>query len=380
MTITSHTTGEIRARLSVRRRLVAVLRRHRRSLAVLAPLLVVAGVVHAWGMATFPAWVDDPGTYLAQAWAVAHEHALSPYTYFYDHAPAGWIQLALWSLLTGGFDRYDTAMAFGNECMLLAKLVSCALLYALARRVGLARAWAAVAVLLFALSPLALVYTRWTFLDNLVTPWLLLAFVLVYSPRKSIGAAVGGSLAFAMAALTKETALVALPAFVYALAQNLDARNRAQVLVMSSFSGLLLMGMYPLFAILRGELLPAPGHTSLLGTAGWQLSGRGGSGSVFDAGSAAHGLVQSWLGYDAILLAGGVLAVPVALVERRLRPIVLLVALQALMLLRGGYVPFMHVILVLPLCALLIAAALDRLAGRRVWVAAVAGVAAAAVW
>ena len=139
-------------------------------------------VVHAWGMDNFPRWVDDPGTYLSQAWSVQYEHNLSPYSYFYDHAPGGWIQIALWSMLTRGFDRYDSAMAFGNECMLLAKVASIVLLYWLARRLRFGRPAAAGAGLVFALNPLALAYTRWTFLDNLVTPWILLAFALALLP------------------------------------------------------------------------------------------------------------------------------------------------------------------------------------------------------
>jgi hypothetical protein len=118
-----------------------------------------------------------------QAWSLQYRHALSPYSYIYDHAPAGWIQLSLWSMLTSGFNRYDSAIGFGNECMLIAKLASCALLFALGRRLQFSRVGAAAAVLLFGLCPLELMYSRWTFLDNLVTPWLLLAFVLAASPR-----------------------------------------------------------------------------------------------------------------------------------------------------------------------------------------------------
>src|SRR4029450_8812532 len=106
--------------------------------------------------------------------------------------------------------------------MLIAKLVSTALLFVLCRRLGLGRTPATGAVLLFGLCPLAVVYDRWTFLDNLVTPWLLLAFVLAYSPRRSILAATGAALSFAMATLTKEAARVVLPAFAWALLQNLD--------------------------------------------------------------------------------------------------------------------------------------------------------------
>ena len=53
-------------------------RRHAASIAILVPVLAVVGAVHTIGMSTFPRWVDDPGTYLSQAWSFQYEHALSP--------------------------------------------------------------------------------------------------------------------------------------------------------------------------------------------------------------------------------------------------------------------------------------------------------------
>jgi hypothetical protein len=322
----------IREGLSLRRQVrigaVEWWRSHAASVGLLVPLLILVGVVHATGMWTFPRRVDDPGTYLSQAWSFQYEHALSPYSYIYDHAPAGWIQMALWSMLTDGFNRHHSAIAFGNECMLLAKLASCALLFALARRLRFSRLGAAGVVLLFGLCPLELMYGRWTFLDNLVTPWLLLAFVLAASRRRSIAAATGGALSFAMAALTKETALVLLPALVWAMAQNLDRRNRPQVITVAGFSGLLLMAMYPLYAIYKGELLERPGRNSLLGTAKWQLVERESSGSLLDQGSPTAHMVGQWLGIDRWLLLAGLVAIPIALLARRLRPAVLALVLQ----------------------------------------------------
>jgi hypothetical protein len=140
--------------------------KHRVDVGVLGALGLLTGWVHATGMSNYPNWVDDPGTYLSQAWAVQYEHGLSPYTYFYDHAPGGWVQIALWSWLPNGFGRHAFAFDFGNECMLIAKLVSTALIYLLGRRLGFGRPWSSVAVLLYALCPLVLVYTRWTYLDN----------------------------------------------------------------------------------------------------------------------------------------------------------------------------------------------------------------------
>jgi hypothetical protein len=340
------------------------LRRHRLSLAVLLPLLALVGAVHAKGMAGYPRWVDDPGTYLSQAWSFQYERALSPYSYFYDHAPAGWIQLGLWSMLTDGFGRHDTAIGFGNECMLIAKVVSAGLLYVLARRLGISRPGAAAVVVLFGLCPLELVYSRWTFLDNLVTPWLLLAFVLAYSPRRSIAAATGATACFAMAALTKETALILLPAFGWAFGQNLDRRNRSQVVAVAAFCGGLVMALYPLYALYKGELFPTPDRNSLLGTAQWQLLQRQSSGSLLDPHSGTSATFAGWLRFDRILLLTGLAAMPAAAFVRRLRPAALALAIGWLALLRGGYLPFMHVLTLLPWSALLVVGVAERLAGN----------------
>src|SRR4030095_724066 len=110
---------------------------------------------------------------------------------------------------------------------------------------------AAVRVLVPGWCPLELMYSRCTFLDNLVTPWLLLAFVLAASPRRSISAATGDALSFAIAALTKEAALGAGRALAGARAQTLDRRNRPQLITVAGFSGLLLMAMYPLYAFYK---------------------------------------------------------------------------------------------------------------------------------
>jgi hypothetical protein len=360
---------DIREGLSLRRQVVIAsaewCRRHLASICLLVPLLALAGAVHAIGMSTYPRWVDDPGTYLSQAWSLQHERALSPYSYTYDHAPGGWIQIAVWSTLTNGFNRYDSAIGLGNECMLLAKLASCTLLYVLGRRLGFGRPAAATALLLFALCPLELAYGRWTFLDNLVTPWLLLVFVLAFSPRRSISAATGAALAFAMAALTKETALIVLPAFAWALAQNLDRRNRSQVVVVAGFSGVLLAAMYPLYAIYKGELFERAGLNTLLGTARWQLVGRESSGSLLDLGSATSSTLRHWIDLDPYLLLAGLAAALIAMLVRRLQPVSLALVIQWLVLVRGGYVPFMHVINLMPWSALLVAGAVEAVAGNR---------------
>src|SRR3990170_2107893 len=66
---------------------------------MLPVVLVVALVSHGWNMFYYPQYLGDEGIYLEQAWAVLREHRLSPYTYFYDHAPVGWLVVAGWILI-----------------------------------------------------------------------------------------------------------------------------------------------------------------------------------------------------------------------------------------------------------------------------------------
>lgn len=71
------------------------LRSSRPDLILCGVLLVAILVVQGWNIADYPTLSDDEGTYLAQAWAVQEGRGLAHYTYWYDHPPLGWIQLAL---------------------------------------------------------------------------------------------------------------------------------------------------------------------------------------------------------------------------------------------------------------------------------------------
>jgi hypothetical protein len=195
-----------------RHRLRRWLRAHWLSLLILAGLLLVVGLVHAIGYDRFPGRInDDEGTYVAQAWAVQNWHALAHYTYWYDHPPAGWITIAGYTWLTRAFERLPTAVSAGREFMVAVNLVSAALVYLLARRLGFHRLAAAGAVLLFGLSPLALPFQRMVFLDNLAVMWLLAALAAAASPRKSLAASAGSAACFAVAVLSKETIAVLFP-------------------------------------------------------------------------------------------------------------------------------------------------------------------------
>ena len=97
-----------RVRLPLHRRLRATVSTHRVSLIWMTPCCSWRASSTLWGFGRAPQRVDDEGTYTAQAYAVEHFGELAHYTYWYDHPPLGWLQIAAWTSLTDAFDRYST--------------------------------------------------------------------------------------------------------------------------------------------------------------------------------------------------------------------------------------------------------------------------------
>ena len=348
------------------RRGVVWLRTHWLSLLVLAPLLAVVGFVGFRNFDGYPGTVnDDEGTYVAQAWAIVHRGDLAHYTYWYDHPPLGWIQIAFYAWLTRGFDRADVAVVMGREVMLIATVVTAGLIFLILRRLRFNRAVAAVGVVLFTLSPLAVYYHRMVFLDNIAVAWVVAAMALAVSPRRSLGAAFGAGACLTIATLSKETAGIALPVVVYLLWRNNPKGSRSWALGVFSTTYLSLCSFYLLYAALKGELLPGTGHVSMVSALIWQMFGRPPSGNPLDTGSGTHGLLMHWLHMDWWLPLGALALLPLAFVYRRLRPIALGYAIQVALLFKSGYVPKAYVIALLPFAALLVAGVIGNLCTPR---------------
>ena len=318
-------------------------------------------------MAHNPARFEDEGTYVAQAWAIRALGQLAQYTYWYDHPPLGWMVLGLWTNFTGALGRAPSAVAAGREFMLVVQLVNCALLFALARRLGLRRAFAALAVALFAFSPLALTLHRMVLLDNIAVAWILAAFLLAATPRRSLWAYAAAGGCFAAAVLTKETSLLLLPAVLVGIWYSSHRLTRGFCIALFAVTLGVIGSVYILYATLKGELVPGAGHVSLWEGVSFQLFSREGSGSVFDPSSDAHGLVMSWWRQDPWLIGLGTLLTVPALAIGRLRGVALAALIQLLMLLRHGYLPFPYVICFLPFAAVIVAGAFDAAWRWRPW-------------
>ncbi|NUL11520.1 ArnT family glycosyltransferase [Streptomyces lunaelactis] len=360
--ITLPAAGQTRPAAPVHVRPVVRFRSSRPDLLLCFGLLAAILLVQGWNITHFPTLSDDEGTYLAQAWAVQQGDGLAHYTYWYDHPPLGWIQIAALTWLPSLIAPETMAVASMRFAMLLVSAACAVLLYVLARRLFLPRWAAALAMLLFGLSPLSVVLQREIFLDNIAVMWMLLAFCLAASPSRHLWHHFAAGLAAATSVLTKETMLVVLPALLVTMWRH-SHRDTRKYAVTGAITACALIGLgYPLYALLNNELFPGPGHVSLIDGITYQM-GRAGSGSIFDASSGSHGVFQSWLYYDRVLPLGGLAGAALLLLTlrwsvtaRALAGPALVVAILALVAMRpSGDLPAMYVIQALPFLAIVLA-------------------------
>ncbi|WP_371599321.1 ArnT family glycosyltransferase [Streptomyces sp. NBC_00564] len=337
-------------------------RRPSSDLLLCAALLVAIMLVQGWNIADYPTLSDDEGTYLAQAWAVQEGNGLAHYTYWYDHPPLGWIQIAALTWIPAQFSPGLMTVGSMRFAMLLISAISAVLVYVLARRLSLPQWAAGLAMVLFGLSPLSVVLQREIFLDNIAVMWTLLAFCLAASPSRHLWHHFGAGIAAAAGVLTKETMLVILPALLVTMWRH-GHRDTRKFALTGAITACVLIGMaYPLFALLKGELFPGSGHVSLWDGITYQMS-RPGSGFILDSGTGSYGVLQSWLYYDRVLPLGGLAGALLLLLTwrwsvtaRALAGPALTVAILALVAMRpSGYLPAMYVIQALPFLALVLA-------------------------
>src|SRR5947209_14790755 len=123
--------------------------------------LATVAVTHGYKLFKYPLYVTDEGIYIQQAWSVLREARLSPYTYFYDHAPAGWLVIAGWvAILPSQFQTFGSAIDTGRALMLLVHITSTLLVYRVTAPLSCSKAGAVIAAFIFNVSPLSFFYLR----------------------------------------------------------------------------------------------------------------------------------------------------------------------------------------------------------------------------
>jgi hypothetical protein len=131
--------------------------------------------------------------------------------------------------------------------------------------------------------------------------------------------------------------------------------TRPQSLAVFAVTLVLLLLLYPIYAIQRGEL------SMLWATLKFQFLNRPGSGSLLNSSTYTYSLVHTWVTTDPWLLLGGFFAALFMLLSKRLRPFSVGLLLQIVILIHGGYLPFFYVTAVIPFAAVLLAGAADTL-------------------
>jgi hypothetical protein len=359
------------------------LTRHRVPLAI-GLLLVCIAVAHGYNMLHWPYIEDDEGDYLSRAWAIFHLGKLTPNTYFYDHVPLGWIQIAIWEVFAGGVRL--SSLAAGRTLMLLFQLGSALLMIYIGRRAS-GKLWVGLlAAALASLLPFGLQYQRRILLDNICTFWLL-ASLAVLCGRVTLTRVWISAVAFGIAVLSKEIALAALPALAVMVSRRYGREHR--LFAVSGWLGLALSlcSIYVLAALIKGELFPAGTalggtrpHVSLICSIEWQAS-RGADGGILDSSSGFWHAVHSWVHSEPLLVVGGTAAMAYLIIMRRRNVIASTIAWLTLSLWlflgRGGLVSDFYLVPMLPLLALGVAITVAAMAdGIRTWARSPNGAAA----
>ncbi|MGY0060360.1 ArnT family glycosyltransferase [Streptomyces sp. LZ34] len=366
-------------RLSVERGIFPRLSRNGR-LALL--FSVLSGLLsHGYHLFRYPLYLTDEGIYMQRAWSLVRETRLSPYTYDYDHAPAGWITLAGWAFpLPKQFEAFGNAINTGRFLMLLVHLASVVLLFEVTRRLSGTVLAATIAAFFFNLSPISVYYQRQVLLDNLMMFWVLLALYALLRRETTIRSAFSGGIALGIALITKENALFFAPTFMYLLYRRIQgSAGRRFTRTLWPFAAAAPVGAYVTYALLKNELLPSgldfdlanppADHVSLLYTLWWQINRS--QGSLLNH----HGLLYtSWLPRDAFLLLAGMGATVISLwwgMRKHRRDLGFFVAGTlafgyAFYLLRGSVVLDFYITPLIPMFAMNIGMVTDRLLRRPV--------------
>ena len=352
-------------------KLLNKIKEYKKELAIIVVLLLISGIAHGYNMFHFPYYENDEGAYMSQAWSLLTQGRLAPYTYWYDHAPAGWMFIALWVKLTGGFFTFGTSVDSGRVLMLLLHLETAYLLFYVAKKLSKGYLAGIIAVLIFSLSPLGIYFQRRVLLDNIMVFWVFLSLALLLKDKLKLSHIIISAICFSIAVLTKENAIFFIPAFLYIVYRKSHEHHRSFAIVnWLSVSGIII-SFYFLYALLKGEFFPVGflgnnlQHVSLLTTLQEQF-GRGGSHPFWDSKSDFYVNLMEWVERDLLTIILGAIATIVSIVlsikEKSLRIPVFLAVLFWLFLMRGKLVIDFYVVPLIPLLALNIGMLLNFLA------------------
>lgn len=335
-------------------------------------LLFFAAITHGWNMFHFPYYENDEGVYISQAWSLVTQGKMAPYTYWYDHAPGGWILIALWSLVSGGFFTFGFSINNGRVLMLILHVLSCFFLFKIGKRLFTSVIPGIIAILFFSLSPLGVYFQRRVLLDNIMIFWILLSLFCLTFPKIKLRHIVISAMGFGIGILSKENAIFFFPGFIALLLVRLHKTHRNFALGLWFAIVGFVVSLYFLYAFVKDELFPSgtllggtQQHVSLLGSLEQQYK-RGDGAPFLDI---AHNIFWHnffyWLQTDKLLIIAGMVATVLCLLFGLKNKYLLCISFLSLafwvFLIRGGVVIEFYIVPLIPILGLCIGAAVWQL-------------------
>ncbi len=325
---------------------------------ILVFVLLFSGAIHATNMFHYPYFEGDEGTYISQAWSVVKNGELAPYTYWYDHAPAGWYAIAAFVKIMGGdFFLFGSSNNMGRVFMLVIHLASAWLIFRIVS--GLTKnPWiGAVSVVLFSISSLEVYFQRRMLLDNIMIFWSLSSVAILLSKRENIWNFILSGMFIALAVLTKITAVLFAPALLLAVIFGSHKIPRTFRVTLFAAAAAIMGSLYVLYATIKGEFVPTEGRVSLISSFLFQMSRGGGSVPFWNDQSMFMQVVYDWIFKDSVyvLLAASIICVSIVVSYFRRNMLFFLfgLAMYLLFLIRGGVVLNFYILPIFPLVAIL---------------------------
>ncbi len=333
--------------------------------------LVLSGFLHSWNMLHYPYYESDEGTYVSRAWSMIETGELAPYTYWYDHPPAGWIFIALWDKALGdNFFRFGTSIDTGRALMLFIHIITTGLVFYIVQRVTKNSLVAFFAGFLFSISPLMIYFQRRVLLDNIMIMWIMASVALLLMKRIKLYHYIISGTLFALAVLTKETAVmfgVPILSFVIFSKSKVSKSFRSILWLVSSIS---VASFYIMYAFLRGEFFPAHignEHVSFIQTIIFQISRKGANLPFWNNGSDFMMVVSDWMSKDGTMVWIAIITILLAIFNaiwhKNIRLFLFLFLFYLLFLIRGGIVLNFYVIPLFPIFSIILAILLYNFLG-----------------
>ena len=328
-------------------------------------LIIALGIViftHSYNMFQYPYYENDEGIYQAQAWSIVKLNQLAPYTYFYDHAPAGWMIMAFFTQIVGGFFNYNfsgiSALDTGRVVILIFKIFTVLFVYGIIKNQTGKYYLGILGMILMSVSPLEIYFQRRILLDNVMITLIMGAVYLVSKKQITMANSIYASIILGVAVLTKESAVFFVPGLILLmyLQHSISQKKLGFFLNLSFFGSVVIL--YPIMALLKTELFPSPNKVSLISSAFYQVS-RGAKLPFWDYRSDFYYSFVIWKDKDVnfIYYALATLALTVlALLIKRDKftfGIFAMVLGMILFLVRGGIVLDFYLLPLFPLIAIL---------------------------